>query len=61
MLGVVLVDVHRAFGHGKKRLRRLQILAHLCLVQPRRHLLKRLELVADAPDHEIGVGPETDG
>jgi hypothetical protein len=60
VLGIVFVDIHRALRHRKKRLRRLKVFRHLRVVEVRRHRLNRIKLLADAPDHEIDIGAQSD-
>ena len=54
-----LLDIHRAFRHREKRLRRFKVLDHRRTVQQTRHFLNRFEIVADAPNHEVGVRAPT--
>ncbi len=61
LLGAILLDIHRTLGHGKERLGRLDVLGHRCLVQTAGHLLNRIELRADAPDHEVSIRAQADG
>src|SRR6185369_7658930 len=60
VLRIIFVDVHRALGHREERLRRLDILGHLGFIETRSHLLDRIELVTDAPDHEVNVRTKSD-
>ena len=54
-----LLDIHRTFRHREKRLRRFKVLGHRRTVQQAGHLLNRFQIVADAPNHEVGVGTPT--
>src|SRR5258708_12853809 len=48
----VLVDVLRMLGHGEVRVRDVEIAAELRLVDRGHHLLERIHVVPDTPDHE---------
>ena len=60
VFGVILVYVHRALGHREERLRHVEVATERRRVQARGHLLKRVERVADAPEHEVHVRAEAD-
>jgi len=57
----VLVDVLRVLGHREVRHRDVEVAAQDGLVDVGRHLLERIEVVADAPEHEVGVRLDADG
>ena len=60
VLGIVFVDVHRTLCHRQERLRRLEILRHLGMIQSRSHLLYRIEFITDTPDHKVYIGAQAD-
>src|SRR5438067_1351152 len=53
MICAAILDEHRALCHREKRVRRLDVLRHRCLIQTRGHLLHWIEIAADAPQHEV--------
>ena len=60
VIGTVFLNKHTALCHREKRFSGLNILGHWRAVEQARHFLKRPEIRADTPNHEISVRAPAD-
>jgi hypothetical protein len=60
VVGAFGSDEHRSLGHRQQRVCGLDVLGHRSLIKTRGHLLHRIQLAPDSPDHEVSAGAQTD-